>query len=222
MNQNIGCLGSILRIFGILPKEVNPQMKQESEIKLPYRLRDDFLSSTELSFYKVLMLVLENESVTVFTKVSLGDLFFVNIRDYKERMRYWNKINRKHVDFLICDRDTLKPIVAIELDDSTHARENRQLRDEFVNQIFTAAKLPLIHIKVSQSYIVSTLQDELKKYLNQADESKTVSKVNERVPVCPKCQIEMVVRETRRGMNQGQKFYGCVNYPRCKQTEPFL
>ena len=33
-------------------------------------------SSTELSFYKVLMLVLENESVTVFTKVSLGDLFF--------------------------------------------------------------------------------------------------------------------------------------------------
>ncbi|WP_244969078.1 hypothetical protein [Turicibacter bilis] len=76
MNQNIGCLGSILRIFGILPKEVNPQMKQESEIKLPYRLRDDFLSSTELSFYKVLMLVLENESVTVFTKVSLGDLFF--------------------------------------------------------------------------------------------------------------------------------------------------
>ena len=96
------------------------------------------------------MLVLENESVTVFTKVSLGDLFFVNIRDYKERMRYWNKIYRKHVDFLICDRDTLKPIVAIELDDSTHARENRQLRDEFVNQIFTAAKLPLIHIKVSR------------------------------------------------------------------------
>ena len=37
---------------------------------------DDFLSSTELSFYKVFMLVLENESVTVFTKVSLGDLFF--------------------------------------------------------------------------------------------------------------------------------------------------
>lgn len=76
MNQNIGCLGSILRIFGILPKEVSPQMRQASEIKLPYRLRDDFLSSTELSFYKVLMLVLENGSVTVFTKVSLGDLFF--------------------------------------------------------------------------------------------------------------------------------------------------
>ena len=101
----------------------------------------------------------------------------MNIRDYKERTKYWNKINRKHVDFLICDRDTLKPIVAIELDDSTHARENRQLRDEFVNQIFTAAKLPLIHIKVSQSYIVSTLQDELKKYLNQADESKKVSRL---------------------------------------------
>ena len=64
--------------------------------------------------------------------------------------------------------------------------------------------------------------EELKKYLNQADESKKVSKVNESVPVCPKCQIEMVVRKTRRGMNKGQKFYGCVNYPRCKQTEPFL
>ena len=34
-------------------------------------------------------------------------------------MTYWNKINRKHVDFLICDDETLKPLVGIELDDST-------------------------------------------------------------------------------------------------------
>ena len=54
MNQNIGCLGSILRIFGILPKEVSPQMRQASEIKLPYRLRDDFLSSQNYHFIKYL------------------------------------------------------------------------------------------------------------------------------------------------------------------------
>lgn len=38
-----------------------------------------------------------------------------------------------------------------------------------------------------------------------------------KVPVCPKCDVPMVKRIAKRGMNQGKEFWGCPNYPRCKQ-----
>jgi len=36
-------------------------------------------------------------------------------------------------------------------------------------------------------------------------------------PTCPSCSIKMVSRKSTR---QGRKFWGCRNYPQCKQTLP--
>lgn len=36
--------------------------------------------------------------------------------------------------------------------------------------------------------------------------------------LCPKCGGEMVERVARRGTNAGQKFYGCINFPKCRHT----
>lgn len=38
-------------------------------------------------------------------------------------------------------------------------------------------------------------------------------------PVCGKCGAEMVVKVARRGTNAGQKFFGCSNYPKCRNTK---
>jgi len=37
---------------------------------------------------------------------------------------------------------------------------------------------------------------------------------------CPKCGSPMILRIAKRGTNAGGKFYGCSNYPRCKETLP--
>jgi ssDNA-binding Zn-finger/Zn-ribbon topoisomerase 1 len=36
-------------------------------------------------------------------------------------------------------------------------------------------------------------------------------------PLCPKCGIPMVVRIATQGENKGNQFYGCSNYPKCRQ-----
>jgi len=36
-------------------------------------------------------------------------------------------------------------------------------------------------------------------------------------PTCPACSIKMVAR---KGTGQGREYWGCRNYPRCKQTFP--
>jgi hypothetical protein len=58
-----GCLGSIMRMFGVKPK---PQQNSDNIEELPpYRLRDDFLSVTESSFYHVLMAVAGNRATVI-------------------------------------------------------------------------------------------------------------------------------------------------------------
>lgn len=37
-------------------------------------------------------------------------------------------------------------------------------------------------------------------------------------PTCPQCDIKMALRESKKGRNAGEHFWGCVRYPRCKQT----
>lgn len=39
-----------------------------------------------------------------------------------------------------------------------------------------------------------------------------------RTPTCPQCDVKMALRESKKGRNLGGQFWGCVNYPRCKQT----
>lgn len=210
MSKNIGCLGRILKSVGLLPN----QQEERLELTFPYRLRDDFLSPHELSFYKTLLLALEGQNVTVFVKVSLGDLFFVKHSDYKEKVRYWNKINRKHVDFLICQSDNIKPLLGIELDDTSHERKDRKARDEFVNHVFESAQLHLLHIKANSAYSIVDLKNQLNQYLKNDSISTLETKNRTDCPICPKCQIEMVICETKKG----QRFYGCTNFPHCRET----
>jgi hypothetical protein len=37
-------------------------------------------------------------------------------------------------------------------------------------------------------------------------------------PVCPKCNRIMVLRVAKKGVFQGKRFYGCPNYPHCREA----
>jgi hypothetical protein len=117
----------------------------------PYRQRDDFLSPAECSFYLALRSCVE-EWADVCPKVNLGDVFYATRKNFGERQAYTNKINRKHIDFLLCDKKTAVPLLGIELDDKSHLQTKRQERDEFVECVFKVAGLPLERIAVRPSY----------------------------------------------------------------------
>ena len=199
----------------------NVKTDTDKGIKLPYAKRDDFLTLAELNFYRVLIHTLNNR-VVIFTKVSLSDIFYVKSRDRSEYQTYLNKIDRKHVDFLLCDVNTLQPICGVELDDKSHSRKDRQERDRFVDAVFEISDLPIVHIPVRQSYVTSDLYTYFEPYLdsdevvpNKSDMSQPLpsSKLE---PCCPKCGSKMILRTAKRGKNAGQQFWGCTNYPHCR------
>ena len=207
----------------LLDDQLEEQDQKKKAPQYPYHLRDDFLSAAELSFFRVLQVAVADWAI-IFAKVSQGDLFYAQTGDYGKNRAYRNKIDRKHIDFLLCDPQTARPILGIELDDKSHQRADRQERDRFVDKVFAAAKLPLVHIPVRYSYP----SDKLRRYLQEkagtaveemsADEveSPTEAINSEAQPFCPICGSEMMERSTRSGRNAGNKFWGCSNYPQCR------
>jgi len=216
-NEKPGCLGFILQLLGLMPKKTGIQV-------LPYGLRDDFLSKAELSFYKVLHRAVDGRAV-ICPKVSLSEIFFV--KRPNENMSYRNKIDRKHVDFILCSNDIMQPIAGIELDDTSHQRQDRIERDIFVEDVFKTGGLPLIRITNKNSYTIAEIKDKLEFLFQVAentasmDKSKPVGTVDyskDSAPICPKCGVPMVLRIVKRGENVGENFFGCPNYPRCRET----
>ena len=220
-SERKGCL-SILLSF------LRPREKSVTEA-LPYRLRDDFLSPAEFSFYKVLSSSLGGRFI-VQSKVRLADIFFVSRPN--ENVAYFNKIAQRHLDFLVCDATTMKPLFGIELDDTSHQRDSRRERDEFIEKVFQSAQLPLLRFPVQREYntreIATQIVPLLKDRVASPGVSQTVSALamsdsavsGDAVPLCPKCGIPMVLRTVMQGEHKGKQFYGCVNYPRCREVKP--
>ena len=220
MSEKRGCLGFL---FGGKKTETS-QVPEQSQA-LPYRLKDDFLTDAEYSFFGVLRQIYADRYY-ICPKISLKEIFFV-LRP-NENMNYHNKIDRKHVDFLLYDLETRKPLMGIELDDKSHSRSDRVQRDVFVNEVFQATGLPLARVTTAASYNLADLkrylEEKLSEHIQRQDEPEVQTTTREAVTaetaatvsgltVCPKCGITMVLRESKRG-----KFYGCKNYPRCKET----
>ena len=60
----------------------------------------------------------------------------------------------------------MAPVVAIELDDSSHEEEDRQSRDSFIDAAFSAANFPLIRIPYQRGYQLDEVWQLLAPYLS--------------------------------------------------------
>lgn len=145
-----------------------------------------------------------------------------------------NRIDRKHVDFLLCDRDTLRPLAGIELDDASHRQARRQERDRFVESVFRAVGLPLLRARARHAYNVVEVAALVEGVLGAEAPQPAPSTAapaegadldavlegtaqdDDAPPACPKCGSPMVLRTARRGPSAGSAFWGCPNYPRCR------
>jgi hypothetical protein len=165
LDKKSGCLTSFWSLLSRLISGKNPYAEPAV---LPFKIRDDFLSPAEVSFYRVLK-TMSGDSLIVCPKVSLNDIFYVSHPE--KNYAYRNRIDRKHVDFLLLKAATLEPILAVELDDSSHKQPERVKRDELVDRVFSAAGLPLVRIPVRRSYDTRELAETFKKVMSSSTTS---------------------------------------------------
>ena len=192
------------------PKSVQ---KKELEERLPYRLREQFMSTPELAMFRILRNMVQDHYV-VCPKVALNDIFY--IARPNENVHFFNKIFRKHVDFLLCEPGTLKPAFGIELVKPIARNETREA-DKFMEDLFLSAGLPLVHVPSNDHYDENDLAELFKFSIVKVKNTGSLRASTEAdsVPMCPVCGRMMVLRIHRHGPDKGTKYYGCMDSPTC-------
>ncbi len=115
-----------------------------------YNKKSFLITRAEHEFFDILVEVLGNQYY-VFPQIHLIDML-----DNKVVGQNWkgafSHINQKSVDYVICDKAYIKPLLAIELDDRSHEREDRKDRDGNVEQILKDAGMPLLRFGNNGSF----------------------------------------------------------------------
>ncbi len=194
--------------------------------KSPYVEVDSLLTPAELNFFNVLKTVMPDE-LCIMCKVRLADLIKVNRNlPRSDSQSAFNRIQSKHVDFVICRTDDMSIYCVIELDDRSHNQPARQKRDAFVDDALQGAGIQIIHLPVRRSYNIADLQQRLADVNDEAKsanlaKSDTAEELPKGNKICSQCGAMMVLRTAQKGASAGNQFWGCSNYPKCRNIENY-
>ena len=122
----------------------------------PFERRGVLLAPAQISFLRTLQSAVREDWV-IFSMVRLADL--IKVRPKTRRSQTWHsRIHGKHVDFVLCDCQTLEVKLAIELDDPSQPRGER---DRFVVASLTAAGLPLLRVRAREKYETAAVRKDI-------------------------------------------------------------
>ena len=140
------------------------------ERHFPYQKKPAMMTRNEQEFYQALLRA-AGDRYDVLAMVRIADL--LSVEPCPKRISWQNRINCKHVDFVLCDIESQEALLAIEVDDRSHEQKRRQDRDYFVDRAFAAAGLPLLRVQATRKYSAK----ELRKAIDAEMQSKPSKKL---------------------------------------------
>jgi very-short-patch-repair endonuclease len=111
----------------------------------PYFKKKALLNEGEQALFHKLTEAMPN--CIVFAQVRLADI--VGIKKTNNWQAWFNKVNRKSVDFVICNKSFVV-LACIELDGKTHEQEDRKKADGDKDAALKAAGIPILRIEASK------------------------------------------------------------------------
>ena len=128
-----------------------------------YKKKDFSMTRAEHQCYGALVEAAGKEFY-IFPQVHL-----TAIVDHKIKGQNWRgafrHIDEKSVDFVLCDKNYIAPRLVIELDDRTHERPDRKMRDGEVERILNGAGLSLLRLENHGSFDSVAVMQQIKSIL---------------------------------------------------------
>jgi len=121
---------------------------------------ETLLTAAEQKFYKALDAAIDGR-LMILSKVRVADLLIVTSANGPARYRVFRSIACKHVDFVLAEAENLQPVAAIELDDSSHQRADRRLRDQLLDDLFEKAAFPLLRFRTAATYSPRVIEERV-------------------------------------------------------------
>jgi hypothetical protein len=128
----------------------------------PYTAQTSLFTKAEQVFLRTLERSVSNTPYRVYGKVRIADLLKVSAKPNSRQFWHWfRQISSKHVDYVLVERNTFKPVAVLELDDASHQRKDRSKRDVFVNKAFESAGIPIIRVPWSKQCSADALRQQI-------------------------------------------------------------
>lgn len=147
---------SLIVIVALLASRLN-----DNSFPFPFEKKNVVFTAAEKNFQNLVEQAL-GQKYRVINRVKLSDM--VTIRNgvsSKAGQTATNNADNKYLDFVICDRDSMRLLAAIDLVD-TQGRGYKVKKDWFVSGALEAATIPHIRIKVKSNYSL----DEIRACIN--------------------------------------------------------
>lgn len=161
-----GIVIALVIVLAVLKAVVEGGEGEKEKPKYNYTRKQFFLTRAEHECYDALIAAVGSE-YHVFAQVHLP-----TILDNKVKGQDWRAalahINRKSVDFVLCDKAYISPKLAIELDDKSHERPDRQERDIEVERILEVAGVPLLRLENHGAFNIQELTEKIKHALEKS------------------------------------------------------
>ena len=128
-----------------------------------YAITKSLITTGEGEFYSVLLRAVPE--LKIMPKLRVADV----IPHTTGNKWDFRRISQFHFDFVICDpRDPikLKPLLAIELDDSSHRHWRNKKNDETKNKAAEEAGFPLLRFPWAHSYNEEEIRDKISAIIN--------------------------------------------------------
>ncbi len=200
----------LIGFFFLIQKYI---IKQDDSKKYHYRSFGPVLNASEVAFYNALKSAVGEQGI-VFAKINMLNVVNAQgVKGKKQRFIATNKISRCYFDYLICDPRTLKPRVALELDNGKVLNRGKAERQKLLIHVCKTANIPLIGTSIKHSYQVGRLRRLLAAHIDLIEPDKDVR-------FCKKCGSPMVVKVATHGEFKGRRFFTCSR-PSCHYTENY-
>jgi Protein of unknown function (DUF2726) len=180
------------------------------------------LTQPELACFNTLKTVAGNEFY-IMAKVSLSDIAVVKKGVDQARLKKAAKQGKRHIDFILCNKETLAVICAIELENAATAASGK--KESHSAALLEEVGVMVFHMPVKTSYSVPEMQQALTPYLkgHQPSPDEMVATVSmEAFRSCKTCKARMVLKRAKSGKYKGTLFWVCSNHPKCKTFELFV
>jgi hypothetical protein len=131
---------------------------------MPYRRAPFLLSKGERALWHPLYHACKGR-YRIFGKVRLADVVCCP-DDHPDERRWFRKIGRYHVDFVICEPETTAPLLVVELDGRRHHASPRvRERDAFKDAVLRAAGVPVYRIIAQKAYDPKEIADTIERLI---------------------------------------------------------
>jgi hypothetical protein len=91
----------------------------------------------------------------------------VDLLQCRDHPRF-QKIAAMHVDVVLCEKQTMRPVLAIELDDRSHQFFRRRSADSWKAELLRGCRIPLLRQKCQTAYDLAAIRTAIQNAISRA------------------------------------------------------